>query len=339
MAIKVDQNFKKKIDEEQRQQEALAAAGRITSSTPVELPPSLRSATTQNTPSQFGGLIGGIQNAKPRPVGTPLTTQEIMNLPKGTGTPSTDKKPEGFVGSSNDEGNAFIREREKLAAQIQEKSGVSNKQATAQANQQLEQAGTSFKQVGVGEAQAFANSLQGQQQQASVDLSGDNPALAAALNLPSIGAGAVSGAGVGALVGGPVGAVAGGIIGGLSAFLAKLSLDKRQATKEAYKVFTRTTGESYSEVLRAANSGFPPGDVMTRYEGVVANVRASQSALKRETKTTLGKQLSGAQDELLAVELWLDNEEFYRAQVIQAIQNPNKGAFIPTPQNEEANTA
>ena len=167
----------------------------------------------------------------------------------------------------------------------------------------------------------------------SVDLSEVPAAASAALNIPAIGAGAASGAALGAGVGSVVpgvgtviGGVVGGVVGGISAFLGKLSLDKRQTTKEANKVFTVASGERMTQIMNLANSGIiPPADVVFAYEQNLANIRASRAALREQTKSLVGRQLSGAMDELIVVESYLQNEPFYRAQLMAALAAPNPG--------------
>lgn len=150
-------------------------------------------------------------------------------------------------------------------------------------------------------------------------------------NLPSIGAGAIAGAGTGAVlgsfvpvVGTGIGAVAGGVIGAVTAYFAKLSVDRRQTTKNAKKVFTIATDTRYKEIMNSANlQTNTPAEVMFAYEVNVENIRASHRQLRELTKNKIAADLSGAMDELIEVEMWLQQEPLYRQQLLIALANPD----------------
>lgn len=148
-----------------------------------------------------------------------------------------------------------------------------------------------------------------------------------ATNAQSIATGAAAGAGLGAVASGPfapVGAVAGGIVGGISALLGKIALDKRQTTKEAKGAFVTATATTNKLLLNMANLALePPADIVYGYELNLANIREAERELLKQTNNKIGKQLSGAQEELNLVQTYLRNEPFYRAQLFDAIRNPD----------------
>lgn len=151
-------------------------------------------------------------------------------------------------------------------------------------------------------------------------------------NIPSIAAGASAGAGLGATIGSvvpvagtAVGAVVGGLIGGITAFFGKLALDKRQATREAMKAFRVTSSKRYKELMNMANArSESPADIMRGYEANLAIIREAERELKAQTRGAVGKQLSGAMDELIEVQLYLESEPYYRNQLWGAIMRPDK---------------
>lgn len=151
-------------------------------------------------------------------------------------------------------------------------------------------------------------------------------------NIPSIAGGVTAGAGLGATIGAattlglgaPIGAAIGGVIGGITAYLAKLSSDRRQSTKNAKKVFNIASGERYNEIINSANQqSESPADIMYAYEVNLANIQESRRNLRELTKDKVGADLSGAMDELIEVEMYLDREPEYRQQLLIAIANPN----------------
>lgn len=152
-----------------------------------------------------------------------------------------------------------------------------------------------------------------------------------ALILGSVATGALAGATAGSII--PIaGTAIGGLIGGLGGLTAALTTQRRQATKEANKVFTISTGRDYQLIMNLANQGASPAEIMTAYNTMLANVRVSERALKKETQNALGRELSGAQDELTNVQLWLENEPMFRQQLILAMQNPNPAAVFNLPE-------
>lgn len=184
---------------------------------------------------------------------------------------------------------------------------------------------------------------QGQQMQPTVSLdtagSTQDYVTNAATNIPSIVGGAAALGGTGAAIGTAiapgVGTIAGGVIGavvgGVSAFIAKMTTDRRQATKEAYKTFQISSDKRYKEVLNMANNKQDtPADILQAYEINLANIKESKRALRELTRSSVGKQLSGAQEELIQVEEWLRNEPYYKQQVIDALRNPQVGLVYST---------
>lgn len=170
----------------------------------------------------------------------------------------------------------------------------------------------------------------GTQVEPSVQLDQGDVGTTAALSAISL----LSGAGAGARLGtalGPVGIAGGAVVGGLTAFLGKLSIDKRQATKEAYQVFTTSSSKNYNQLLNAANNRLDsPANIVYLYNLNLANMREAERSLTKMTQGKVGKQLSGAQDELNKVRSWLANEPLYRAQLIAAMQNPNPNIMYQT---------
>lgn len=216
-----------------------------------------------------------------------------------------------------------------------------------------DEAGTTKKAIEQMQAQQQANAaadlLQSNQQagvQPTVALGNNAQDLlaTAGTSLPSIAAGAASGAGLGAAVGSfvpilgtTIGAVAGGIIGALTAFGAQLAVDRHQTTKEALTVFKKASTTRNTQILNMANSGqFPPAEVVRAYETNLANIREAERELRSQTRGAVGRQLSGAMDELIQVQLYIQNEPYYRAQLMDALRNPQPGRVYPI--QEDLNT-
>lgn len=188
-------------------------------------------------------------------------------------------------------------------------------------------------------AQEAANKL-GQQVQPNVDL-GQSPQETATnlgLNAVSIAGGVTGGAGVGAaagaalgtvvpgignVVGGVAGGIIGGVVGGIGTVSAKISLDRRQATKEAFTVY-KSAVKRDTELINLANSGMvSPDEIQLQYDLNLANLRASEAELKKQTRGAVNKQLSGAMDELIQVQAYLNKEGERRTRLAIALQAPN----------------
>lgn len=136
--------------------------------------------------------------------------------------------------------------------------------------------------------------------------------------------------GAGTAIGATGGAIVGAAIGGLSVLFGKLALDKRQITKEAYKTFT-TAKTRNNELMNYANSGkFNPAEIREAYNQNLANILEARRVLKIQTEGKIGKELSGAMNELIAVESYLEFENLYRQQLINAIRNPNPNIVFST---------
>lgn len=147
----------------------------------------------------------------------------------------------------------------------------------------------------------------------------------------TIGAAALKGtAGVAALATAPVaGALA--AAGGLAIFGAVIN-DKVKTKKEAAKLFKDSSSRDYLMSLNMANSGFEPSTVMQNYNIMLANMRESERALEEIAKTSIGRDLVGAQVELNTVRLWLADEPNYRLRLAMALQNPNPSIQYQVPQ-------
>lgn len=306
--------------------------------------PEQKAQEEQKKQSERLGLTGPITvNGKPAnqqkqgEVTPPKVLQPQVIRNQETGEITGIKTPDGKVIMAGNK-----RESKELISTFSDNTpwdtpkGFVEAEDVAAAQQQFIQQQQAIQQLTTGELQQGA--------QPNVDLSEDPNAASAVLNplavAGGITAGATAGATVGAL-GGPVGSAVlgtiGGIVGGFTAFLGKLSSDKRQSTKEAYKVFTLATGERQTQLLNLANSGtIPPADVVFAYEQNLANIRAARASLQEKTRTLIGRQLSGAQDELIAVEMYLANEGYYRAQLMMALQSPNPSRiYTPVPLTEQ----
>ena len=87
-----------------------------------------------------------------------------------------------------------------------------------------------------------------------------------------------------------------------------------------------------------ANSGqFNPSVVAGNYNIMLANMKESERALSELAKTSIGRDLVGAQRELIAVRLWLQDEPNYRLQLALALQNPDPSKQYQTPSELQLN--
>lgn len=235
------------------------------------------------------------------------------------------KEPEKTKEELQKEGREFIQTREKFLAQQEEAAGkqlqfskADVQEAGKQAQQFLEQQGPTKTIPEVQRTKKIVSKL-GQVEEIP-KLPSEGVLTTAALSIPKIATGAAAGA----AFGGPLGAVAGGGF----ALLGQIVLDQRQSVKESRKFLT--TGRTRdNEILNMANSGVDPSIIVEMYNLNLANLYAARRNLKEKTKTAIGRQLSGAMDELIEVEAYLDLEEFRRQQLINAIANPDPNKILP----------
>lgn len=254
------------------------------------------------------------------------TSPEVIRDENGRITGVTFPDGRTLLGISPREVKNLINQ-EREATQLPEgavEAGTARKQAEAQQQAQ----------------QAIAGLNAPTQLSPSVQLGQGASDLAATIgtSIPSIAGGAATGAGLGAAVGTAVapvigttiGAVAGGVIGGITALLGKIAVDRRQATKEAKRVYTDAKNVN-TKLLNLANSGsVPPAEIIRAYELNMANIREAERELRAQTRGAVGKQLSGAMDELIDVQYYLEQDGLYRIQLIQALGNPDPSKIYPT---------
>lgn len=169
---------------------------------------------------------------------------------------------------------------------------------------------------------------------------GDTPvdiATSIGSNVPAIASAAIAGASIGSAIPG-IGTAAGAIFGGVLGIATALAGDRRQATKEANKALSIAKSRD-NDIINIANSGiYNPSEVLQLYEVNLANARAAERELLKQTQTSVGRQLSGAEDELIAVQDYLAYEQFRRDQLLLALAAPNPSKIIPTTQSEGLNT-
>lgn len=164
------------------------------------------------------------------------------------------------------------------------------------------------------------------------ELAGTGP-LAVAGGAAAFAGGALAGGTTGAAIGAiggpaapvtvPVVAALGALVGGLSALGAKITASRRQTTKNAYKVYTDSKARD-KELLNIANSGTaPPAEVIEQYNRNLANLRVAEKELLKQTRSSVGRELSGAMDELISLQSYMDREPERRRQLTLALLNPN----------------
>lgn len=275
-------------------------------------------------PAQTPGQITGGSSS--------VTTQpEILRDEKGNINGL--KLPDGrtFVGIGRNEVNGLVANYLKQTATPQ---GAIEGQAVEQQ-----------KRIAEGKAQAAAQLIGGLggPAQAQYDLGNAGNLLdptTAIKNIPSIAGGIAGGATIGAgigtavpILGTAIGAVAGGIIGGITAYSGKLAIDKRQSVKNANALFS-TQASRDRELLNLANSGqATPAELIQAYDIKLANTREAERSLKALTKGKVNEQLSGAMDDLIKIQEYLAHEPEMRAQLVNAIQNPNPNLLYPVTQD------
>lgn len=124
----------------------------------------------------------------------------------------------------------------------------------------------------------------------------------------------------------PVGTIVGaslGLLAGIGFVLGRIALSRHNVVKRANNVFTESK-KSNTFMLNLANAGkTPPADLVSSYNQNFANIIAARNELREQAKTKVGASLSGAQDELADIEIYLADERFRRAQFQNAILQPN----------------
>lgn len=153
--------------------------------------------------------------------------------------------------------------------------------------------------------------------------------------LAGAGTGAAIGAGIGSIVpvvgtavGAGVGASIGAVGGGLGVFYAKLGMDKKQDTKEAFNDFNNAKARVDSIITDVNGKAIPPNQAVDYYRNQWANIYQTRDRLRLQTKTAVGRDLSKAQDELADVYAMIDDKFRYDQQLEIAILNPNP-KFVP----------
>jgi len=154
----------------------------------------------------------------------------------------------------------------------------------------------------------------------------------------AIGAGAATGAAAGTVIPGAgtlAGAAIGTILGASLAIFGATINNKVKSKNEAMTLFSDASKRSWTATLNLANQGFEPSAVVNEYNVMVANIRESQRALREITKTSTGRDLTNAQQELIKVEQWLQDEPNYRLRMQLALQNPNPNLVYQIPTENE----
>ncbi len=270
----------------------------------------------------------------------------LMNQPKATPAPKKEPKLERFV-IDQDTGKASgIRDPitgkvtflppEDIAA-IQKKDDVAN-QVTERAIQENDVVKKENNQI-IAE-QAVQNL--GQEVAPDPELTNFNNRLGTDL---ALNAGAFAGA-AGSVAGGlglgtaaAGGAAAGSIlpgigtaVGALAAIgivLGRIALAKRNVVKRADNAFDESV-KSNKFLLNLANQGqTDPTELVGAYNQNYANIMASYKELREQTKTKTGQSLSGAQEELGDIEIYLRDEQLRRDVFMRAILQPNPSAIFP----------
>ena len=157
--------------------------------------------------------------------------------------------------------------------------------------------------------------------------------------------GAVAGAAGGALVGGVgaiPGAIGGAVVGATGGLITKISTEKRQNVKEAFRNYT-TARLNMNVILAGARSGdIPPEIAVELWDVELQNIRTAKRLLKQETHNELKKFLSGGMDELIEIESFERRLPLLNSYLDIAINNPNRtltqGGFEQQLPEEEINT-
>ena len=160
--------------------------------------------------------------------------------------------------------------------------------------------------------------------------------------------GAIGGAGAGLLGSGALSGLAlpnVGAIGqgtgllSIGAIIGKLAQNSRQSVKETKTRFTGTAGAVSvdNDILNLANSGDPsatPDRIFEMHEENLGRLREIEADLANKTDGLVGRQLSGAMDELIAVQNYISQDSRRREKIIQALNSPNRQIAVYSPPPE-----
>ena len=221
-------------------------------------------------------------------------------------TPITPVIPEG-AGT----GNAYIREREKLASQ----AGISSKAAAARLVD-VTQAYNESEAKEAAIAAAATENAKVPTVPSSIDLEQQTNPLEAAGALGAGAAGALGGAAIGTKLGAlaapftagasiPIGAVAGAIAGFASAYLGKLSIDERQNVKELRASFDGIKTSFSSITGRVKLDPTYKDQSLSDWATQKANIYKLERVLKQKTSNNLKEFLGDPGDELADVEAYV----------------------------------
>ena len=171
-------------------------------------------------------------------------------------------------------------------------------------------------------------------------------AVAGGAGLAGAAAGGFGGAALGAKVGaiggttfGPVGTVVGGVggalVGGAVAVFGKIGLDKRQDVKQAFATY-RSTSSNMAWIINNANSGKIDGvTAANMWDEELSNFYSAQRALKGMTKGKIGRELSGAMDELDKVNGFERRIPVLQSMLADAILTPDPNKVLADPNSFE----
>lgn len=122
---------------------------------------------------------------------------------------------------------------------------------------------------------------------------------------------------------------------GIGSIVGKITSNKRQQVKEANKNFT-TSKTNLQQIQNDVNAGIiSPEDAIDAYNIELANIRRSERTLKMMTKGAIGRDLSGALDELAAIEAFNRDLPRRNLRFEEALITPNPGAVLPTTTTED----
>ncbi len=137
-----------------------------------------------------------------------------------------------------------------------------------------------------------------------------------------VGAAAATGAAAGSVL--PVvGTIVGATIATAGFLLTRVALSRRNVVKRASNVFLESK-KSNIDMLNIANRQLmSPQQIVDTYNQNYANIIAARNELREQSKTKTGKSLSGAQEELADIEIYLVTEQSRRNALRMALLNPD----------------
>lgn len=120
----------------------------------------------------------------------------------------------------------------------------------------------------------------------------------------------------------------GGATIGLSSVLGFIGKNRAQNIKEQKTIYTKTQ-DNFGDIINAVNAGtISQSDAVSAWNRNLNNVKEVQGNLKQLTKNVVGQELSNAQDELIVVSEFLDEEYPYlELQFKNALITPNPNAI------------